>query len=208
MPRTGQIYTLMPVDYLRRKSQPFSTFTVFTDLLQKKFPANPWTVPALVNIEPALLFSSLFKPVPLVSSLIGPTPPGLPPPIQCVPTVTLIESVPRAIESVLAVIESIPPPFESIPPVVKFVPLPIESVPLVIESALLSNQPALSFETVEPVPQPIIPQILTEQKNEEKETVYHETIYKETECFGSVLVLTGGPYLMVPLRPHPVGAER
>lgn len=50
--------------------------TVFTDLLQKKFPANPWTVPALVNIEPALLFSSLFKPVPLVSSLIGPTPPG------------------------------------------------------------------------------------------------------------------------------------
>ena len=140
-------------------------------------------MPALVDIEPALLISSLFKPVPLLSSLIGPAPPVLPPPIQSDSTATPIESVSPAIESV-------PPTIESVPAVIKSIPPLVESVPPVIESALSSNQPALSFETVEPVSQPVTPQILevqilTEQKNEKKEAVYHETIYNETELFGS-----------------------
>lgn len=101
---------------------------VFTNLLQERFPANPWTVPALVDIEPALLISSLFKPVPLLSSLIGPAPPVLPPPIQSDSTATPIESVSPAIESV-------PPTIESVPAVIKSIPPLVESVPPVIESA-------------------------------------------------------------------------
>lgn len=53
---------------------------IFINLLQESIASNPWTVPALDGIEPALLISSLLKPT-LVSSLVEPAPPIVPPAI-------------------------------------------------------------------------------------------------------------------------------
>lgn len=110
---------------------------IFINLLQERIASNPWTVPALDGIEPALLISSLLKPTLARSSLSLHRRLCRPP--FWVPTVMPIEPVTPVIESAPTVVMSALPPNGFIPAVIESVPPPIESVLPVIESALPPN---------------------------------------------------------------------